>query len=113
MALERASAMPVFEIVFSLSSIGSSRSKNVERNKRRTRGCDNPALRSCEVPQQIPCQHAPRHGSAVTKSEDYLVQVFHLESVVERVAETMCPVEQGKRAQHEEINSCQGQTDQR
>src|SRR2546425_10114110 len=65
-----------------------------------------------QVPEQVACKRCPQQGSAVTAEIDDLVQMFDLQAVVERVTKPVRPVEQRKRAQHEQIDSRSRMSDQ-
>src|SRR6266568_9611820 len=105
--------MPAFEMDFNWGSMSPPFGGEADRLLQVSGAASGPlpsGLR--QVPEQVACQRCPQQGSAVTAEIDYLVQMFDLQAVVERVAKPVRPVKQRKRAQHEQIDSRSRMSDQ-
>src|SRR5207245_10385845 len=98
--------MPAFEMDFNWGSMSPPFGGETDRPLQVNSAASGPlpsGLR--QVPEQVACQRCPQQGSAVTAEIDYLVQMFDLQAVVERVAKTERPLQQRHRALHEQTNA--------
>src|SRR5262245_42266348 len=66
-----------------------------------------------DIPQNVCRQRCPDQSPAVTEDGDQFVEVFDLQSVVEREAKTVRPVKERKRADREQRQPRQRATCQR
>src|SRR5215470_10472119 len=68
---------------------------------------------SYNIPQDVCGQRRPGQGAAVTEDGDQFVEVFDLQSVVEREAKTMRPMKERQRAYREQRQPRQRMSRQR
>jgi hypothetical protein len=57
------------------------------------------------LPDEVRGHHRTHDGAAVAERIDQFVQMFDLQPVVQRVPETMGPVEQRQDAKHEQVKT--------
>ena len=63
-----------------------------------------------DAQQQVRCQHRPDRSEAVAEPIDDIAMTLQLQTIIKRVAEAVCPVEERQHEKAEKSQTCQRET---